>query len=211
MEKSRNELKNRFKKGLKPTEQDYEDLIDSFLNRIEDDFVANLPNATTTQKGIVEQATLAEVESANDDTRFVTPQGAKRAAEKHSLVKSVNGKTGVVTITEYQEEDSGWQTPTLQNNITNYGTSTYQSTRYRKKNNIVFIEGVIKGQTVNNDKTVVVFKLPAGFRPSKQLIFSGVKTGNITIRIDVKSNGDITCYNFGAVWTSISGISFAVE
>ncbi|MCK8523075.1 hypothetical protein M0D21_15970 [Aquimarina sp. D1M17] len=207
MERSRNELKNRFKKGDKPTEQDYGDLIDSFLNRLDDDFVASLPDATTTQKGIVEQATLAEVETATDSTRFVTPEGAKRAVDRHAPVKSVNGKTGAVTIAEYQEEDSGWQTPVLLNNVTNYSTA-FQGVRYRKKNNIVFIEGMIKGQTADNNTTIVVFKLPTGYRPSKQLVFTCTKTGNVSIRIDVKSNGDVTCYNFGASWTSISGISF---
>ena len=39
MEKNRSELKSRFKKGDKPTEQDYADLIDSFVHRLEVDFV----------------------------------------------------------------------------------------------------------------------------------------------------------------------------
>ena len=98
MEKNRSELKSRFKKGDKPTEQDYADLIDSFVHRLEDDFVDKLPDATTTQKGIVEQATLTEIDTGTDSTRFVTPEGAKRAAEKHGLVKSINGQTGIVTL-----------------------------------------------------------------------------------------------------------------
>lgn len=103
-EKSRETLKESFKVGSKPTEQDYIDIIDSFVNKTEDNFVEViplLPDATTTQKGIVEQATLAEVEEGEDNTRFLTPKGAKRAVElftPEAPVKSVNGQTGIVTV-----------------------------------------------------------------------------------------------------------------
>jgi hypothetical protein len=48
-------------------------------------------DASSTVKGIAEIATLAEVEAGTDSERFVTPEGAKRAAEKHALIKKVNG------------------------------------------------------------------------------------------------------------------------
>jgi len=101
-EQNRNILKEYFKTGKKPTEQEYEDLIDSFVNRTEDDFVKTLPplpDATTTKKGIVEQATLTEVQAGTEDTRFVTPKGVKRAVETFAPiapVQSVNGQTGDV-------------------------------------------------------------------------------------------------------------------
>ena len=101
-EKSRGALKESFKVASTPTKQDYIDILDSFVSKTEDSFVKAippLPDATTTQKGIVEQATLAEVEE--DNTRFLTPKGAKRAVElftPEAPVKSVNGQTGIVTV-----------------------------------------------------------------------------------------------------------------
>ncbi|WP_298510392.1 hypothetical protein [uncultured Kordia sp.] len=97
-EKSREELKGYFQPHLRPTGNQFEDLIDSFVSRLDDDFVSTLPDATTTQKGIVEQATLTEVQAATDDTRFVTPKGAKRAAETFAPVQSINGQTGNVVL-----------------------------------------------------------------------------------------------------------------
>jgi hypothetical protein len=109
-------LKTYFKKGDRPSEGQFADLIDSGLNAIEDKatqaeieagtndekFVTPLgvsklintsnKDASTTVKGVAEIATLAEVENGTDSQRFVTPEGAKRAAEKHALVKKVNGK-----------------------------------------------------------------------------------------------------------------------
>ncbi len=210
MEKNRNELKNRFKKGAKPTEQDYADLMDSFLHRLEDNFIDKLPDATTTKKGVVEQATLAEVESGEDTTRFVTPQGTKRAVEKHAPVQSVNGKTGVVIINEYQEQDSGWINLTLPNGIINFEEG-YEVARYRKKNEVVFIEGLVKGPASEDNKSFILFTLPVDYRPKKQLIFTTMKVGHLIIRIDVWPGGEVYCYDFGAGWTSISGISFLVD
>lgn len=210
MEKNRNELKSKFQKGDKPTEEHYADLIDSFVHRLEDDYVTVLPDATTTRKGIVEQATISEVETGNDDTRFVTPKGAKRAAEKHALVQSVNGQTGDITIETPQNEDSGWQTPILFNNIVNFG-GAYERVRYRKINNLVTIEGVVKSNIENTGKNLEIFQLPTGFRPLRRHIYSCLKNGNVTVRIDVDKDGKVFCYAFHASWTSLDGISFMVE
>ncbi len=97
-QKSRQDLKGYFQAGDRPTESQFSDLIDSFLNRLEDDHVVALPDASTTQKGVSERATLAEVEAGTDGTRYVSSEGAKRAVETHAPVKSVNGQTGNVVV-----------------------------------------------------------------------------------------------------------------
>ncbi|WP_075343790.1 hypothetical protein [Tenacibaculum agarivorans] len=213
-EQNRNTLKEYFKAGEKPTAQEYGDLIDSFVSRTDDDFVETLPplpDATTTKKGIVEQATLTEVQTGTDDTRFVTPKGAKRAVETFAPVapvQSVNGQTGDVII-EIENEDTGWQTPLLQNGIENY-SSSYQAPRFRKKNGVVYIEGTVRGG-IPGPSTTTIFTLPSGFRPSKRLILKGIKSGDVVVRIDISTSGVMYCYDYDTTMVSISGISFLVD
>ncbi|WP_158837814.1 hypothetical protein [Polaribacter sp. L3A8] len=106
-EQNRSVLKEYFRTGKKPTEQNYTDIIDSFVNRSDDDFVEAihpLTDATTTQKGIVEQATLAEVEAGTDSTRFVTPKGAKRAVETFTT-ESIKKITKLFNINDLNTTD----------------------------------------------------------------------------------------------------------
>lgn len=166
-----------------------------------------MPNATSTIRGKVELATLTEVTSGTDTSRAVTPQGAKRAAEVHAPVTSVNGQTGAVTILT-SGSDSGWQNASLLNGIQNYG-STYQNARYRKKDGVVFIEGLVRFGTPTGSQTDI-FILPSGYRPSKRIILNTIKSGNVMTRIDVLSSGHVKCYDYSTSWTSIAGLSFVI-
>ncbi|NRR93135.1 hypothetical protein HSX10_16280 [Winogradskyella undariae] len=228
---NRSDLKIYFQTGKKPTQLEYEDLIDSSLNISEDK--ANLsdaqegtdddkymtpattlkavqthvPNSTTSNRGIVRKSTLVEeLNGANVDA-YVTPVGTKNAianfAPAAAPVQSVNGLTGEV-ITDF---DTGWQTPTLLNSITNH-SSTYHGARYRKKNDVVYIEGVVKGGTASG--TVTIFKLPNGYRPSKRIIFNSYRANGV-FRTDVYPTGDVICYSYNSTMTSISGISFLTD
>lgn len=208
MEQTRETLKSYFETGDKPTEQEYQDLIDSCYNKLDDNLTPELPDATTTAKGVAEQATLAEVEEGTDTTRYVTPAGTKRAVETHSLVRSVNGQTGDVEINATASEDSGWIEPSLLNGITNVG-GNFQVARYRKINNMVYIEGRVTGG--DNNITNTVFRLPTGFRPSARLSFSVVRAGNSATRLDINPNGNVRCFRFSSNWTSICGISFLID
>lgn len=208
MEQNRETLKSYFQTGDKPTEQEYKDLIDSCYNKLDDSLTTDLPDATTTVKGVVEQSTLAEVEEGSDTSRYVTPAGAKRAVETHSMVKSVNGLTGDVVIDSSSSEDSGWVEPNLLNGIINVG-GNFQVARYRKINNIVYIEGRVSGGDNNTANTI--FRLPVEFRPSARLSFSVVKAGNTATRLDVNTNGNVRCFNFSSNWTSLCGISFLID
>ncbi|MDH7911367.1 hypothetical protein [Winogradskyella sp. SYSU M77433] len=97
-EKNRTDLKAYFEEGDRPTESQFEDLIDSFVNRLDDDFVATLPDGNESQKGIVQQASESEVGLGVNNSKYVTPLGAKTAAQTFAPVQSVNGQTGTITI-----------------------------------------------------------------------------------------------------------------
>ena len=120
-EKNRTELKSYFETGDRPTQDEFGDLIDSAVNTGQDkanltealttndtkyitpktaNHIVNtaVPNATISTRGKVELATLAEINTGTDTSRAVTPQGAKRAAELHAPVTSVNGQTGAITL-----------------------------------------------------------------------------------------------------------------
>lgn len=230
-QENRNTLKQYFETGKKPTEQEYANLVDSTVNNDEDKasvaeaqagnddvkyitsktakrsvetFASDaVPSATISTKGKVELATLIEVQTGTDSERAVTPEGAKRAAEIHSPVLSVNNQTGHVVL----GEDSGWQTPSLLNGITDHSTG-YQGARYRKKDGVVFVEGLVKGGTATG--TVTIFNLPTGFRPSKRLIMNTYRANGV-FRTDIAPDGSVICFSYNSTLTSISGISFLVD
>lgn len=142
-EKNRTELKSYFETGDRPTQDEFIDLIDSKVNRGQDKATlaealttndtkyitpktANhivdsaVPNATISTSGKVELATLAEVTTGTDTSRAVTPQGAKRAAEIHAPVTSVNGQTGAITLAV----DDGTNNGSVRNGIIKFFTTS---------------------------------------------------------------------------------------
>lgn len=189
----RNILKEYFNTGDRPTEGNFEDLIDSFLNLNEDSFVDSLPDASTSQKGIAQQATDTEASTGTNDSKYVTPKGVQ--ASINALLTS---------------QDSGWQVPTLENNFQAYHAD-YQALRYRKKNGIVYIEGAVK----DGSDGKIVFNLPDGYKPSKNLIFTNLKnsgsSGDEVTRVDVGSDGSVTISAVGTTFTNLTGISFFVD
>jgi len=230
-EKTRTELKTYFETGDRPTQDHFTDLIDSGVNKLQDK--ANLtealstndtkyitpktanhivdnavPNATISTKGKVELATLTEVTAGSDSTRAVTPEGAKRAAEVHAPVTSINGQTGAVTIVT-GGSDSGWQNATLLNGIQNYSLGSYGPAKYRKKDDTVHIQGLVRNGTPTGS-TTDIFILPVGYRPTHRVILNTIVSGNVIRRIDIQVSGQVTCYNYNTAWTSISGLSFLV-
>lgn len=72
---SRTTLKGYFNTGDRPTESQFADLIDSALHKTED------------------RATPTDIQDGGDNTKFVTPAGAKAAAIQFAPVKKVNGKS----------------------------------------------------------------------------------------------------------------------
>ncbi len=70
--KVRSELKSYFESGKRPNQSEFEDLIDSKLNHIDD------------------KASYSEIETGVDNEKFITSLGAKQSVLKHAPVKSVN-------------------------------------------------------------------------------------------------------------------------
>jgi hypothetical protein len=206
-EKNRATLKSYFETGDRPTQENFTDLVDSCLNRADDAFVQTLPDATTSQKGVVQQATATEVQAGANNQHYVTPAGAKLATETFSPVKSINGQTGIVTITiPPPVQDSGWINLVLANSFINIG-SPYEVARCRKKAGVVYLEGVVKFGGSN----LVIAQLPVGFRPANMLSFT-VSTNSAAVgRINIASSGDILAASINTAFTSLSGIVFVVE
>lgn len=231
--KNKAELKQYFISGAMPDQDQFEELIISNLNSIDDKATLQdiqngqndekfttpkkvveaisyyVPSATTTVKGLAETATLAEVISGSDTSRYVTPEGAKKAVETFAPVRSVNGQTGDVVVPD-STYDSGWIIPLLQSPIINYQNG-FVETRYRLLNGVVYIEGTIKGGvSQTNGVSYFLFQLPTGFRPTKRLAFSTFKNGGGSARIDIDSAGNVYGVVYDKVLTSLTGISFPI-
>jgi hypothetical protein len=206
-EKNRATLKSYFETGDRPTQGNFADLVDSFVSRTDDPFVQTLPVATTAQAGVVQQATVAEVQAGSNTQKYVTPAGAKLAAETFSPVKSINGQTGIVNISiPPPMQDSGWINLTLLNGFTNFGTP-YGTARYRKKAGVVYLEAAVKQGASNT----VMAQLPVGFRPAGMLSFV-VSTNSATVGwVQIATNGDVMAASINTTFTSLSGIVFVVE
>ncbi len=110
----RNILKSYFFTTFKPTQAQFENLIDSSVNIAEDKATVAeaqlgisdvkyltpkgakalvgtyIPDASETIKGLIEIASTAEIEAAEDKPLAVTPRGAKKSVETFALVRSVN-------------------------------------------------------------------------------------------------------------------------
>jgi len=239
MATNREDLKAYFNTGDRPTEVQFAELIDNSVNNIDDkanlteaaagnDDVkyitpktakkvvetfasSSIPTATISTQGKIEIATLAEVQAGTDTARAVTPEGSKKSVETFAPVKSVNGQTGIVNLNIPTITDSSWQTPTLLNSVTNFG-STYQTVRYRKIQSIVYIEGVVKGGTTQtNGLTYSLFVLPSGFRPLKRHTFI-IHTGSgLAGRLDIDPNGNVYAVIYNNANASLSGISFFID
>ena len=220
MAQDRPTLKGYFENGDKPNEQEFAELIDSYVHKDEDDYVQNLPEAALDGvKGIVRKANSQEIIDSSNTAVFMTPAEIKAYVLEHAPVKKVNDQVGNVNISlpELNIPDTGWQVPNLAGTGYTDVDTTLQGIRYRKVNNVVYIEGAVKGG--NNNQSI--FSLPDGLKPSKTLVFSSVlivggvfpnaPTTTTIGRIEINDGGQVIPKTVGNVMTSISGISFVVD
>ena len=127
--------------------------------------------------------------------------------------------------------DTGWilvgatGAAAFQNSWTAYAGTPYGQPKYRRKNGIVYLDGLFKGGTLNS----VLFTLPAGFRPNERLVMasvmSSINTGaastgtahthpnaQLAGRVDITPDGNFA--QVGATTTaflSMAGMSFIQE
>jgi hypothetical protein len=102
----------------------------------------------------------------------------------------------------------------LENGWVSYGQSWKKPTYSKSTSGVVVVEGLIKGGNYGTLGT-----LPAGFRPSKTLIFFTSTQSGDKARIDVSSNGKIAWSRGSGVtegskargWVSLSGIIFSTS
>lgn len=108
------------------------------------------------------------------------------------------------------EADSGWVNPgALANGWAAYVDGTYGTTRYRKIGKLVQVRGLVTAGTF----AATILTLPAGFRPSLNLIFNSRTSGTQgTVELRVFSNGTIQIMSgTAAAWFSLSEIMFFVD
>ncbi len=103
------------------------------------------------------------------------------------------------------DDDTGWIEADLDNGFVNYYNG-YSKARYRRKNGVVYIDGLVKGGA----KGKVIFTLPTGFLPDFRLIFP-VLGNNAALRVDILPNGDVTAVTHYIGWQSLFGISFVID
>jgi len=111
-------------------------------------------------------------------------------------VDNVTNTAGNTTVNSIEIEDSGWifvgdtGAPAFENSWVDYDGSTFGLPRFRKINNIVYIEGLVKNGTMTSS----AFTLPAGYRPYNRLIIAS-QANNALGRLDVFTDGSV------APWT----------
>ena len=95
---------------------------------------------------------------------------------------------------------NGWQ---------NFGDASEEVEIIKNRDGLVTITGLAKG-----DYSKVIFRLPEGWKPNKQLVFS-ICSDNISRRLDINSNGELFLNSNASIgsisgngWVSLSGISF---
>lgn len=85
--------------------------------------------------------------------------------------------------------------------------TVYQGARYwRDSAGSVHVEGLVKSGTIGT----TVFTLPAGYRPSKPLVFAA-DTNSGHGRVDVTDAGLVIAVSGGVTYFSLSGIHFKQE
>ena len=99
--------------------------------------------------------------------------------------------------------------PYFLNGWTNFEEGYEKAEIFKNKDGLVTINGLVKG-----DYSKIIFRLPEGWKPKKQLLFS-IYSDNTSRRLDINSNGELFLNNNGNLgtvsgngWVSLSGISF---
>lgn len=85
------------------------------------------------------------------------------------------------------ETQEAWINVTYQNSWIDYDTGTwYPGSYYKDSLGIVHLRGLVKNGTMGSN----IFTLPAGYRPSKQILFSSLQN-NASGRLDVTAGGGV--------------------
>jgi len=99
-----------------------------------------------------------------------------------------------------------WIAPNLLNNWVNYGAIWNPAGYMKDSLGFVHLRGLIKLGTVGQP----AFVLPAGYRPSKILLFPAA-SNNAFGDVKIESDGSVKPYVGSNVWFSLEGIIFKAE
>ena len=207
--KTRQELKVFFEATKRPTQDEFYDLIESFVHLNEDDFVNSNEMSQAIQDLSNQVPSMAPIQSVNG------MQGDVEILIPTPPVLTVNGLQGNVTLPVV--EDGGWSildSGQFSNSTSSYDINT--TIRYRKVNSVIYLDGCLKGGTSQtNGLSYLLFTLPSGFRPGRKCSFAIVRANTattfITGRIDIDVNGSVYGVNYSNIWTNLSGISFFID
>lgn len=103
-------------------------------------------------------------------------------------------------------EDTGWIAMNPINGWEAYGgiwPANLWSPRYRRKNNVVYFEGLVRdlgGATSN-----IFFVLPVGYRPTDNTMRAAQTQGGGQLRYDIEPNGNCTAYGTQADASATTG------
>lgn len=100
-------------------------------------------------------------------------------------------------------------TPALLNSFTQYGNGYANAGFYKDKMGRVFVRGTVNN--VNNPSGLVIFNLPAGYRPTSGRLIYNVNANGATGRVDIMPNGDVLVMIGTAGWVNLDGVSFKAD
>jgi hypothetical protein len=102
--------------------------------------------------------------------------------------------------------ETDWVEPTLLNGWENYVGNPYANVAYKRlASGLVILQGLPN----NGSAGTTIFTVPAGFRPSGNLIFAALSNNNSIGRITVYDYGEVHCHALGtATWISLPGITW---
>lgn len=112
----------------------------------------------------------------------------------------------------YPSGTTTWSTPALAASWVKYSTTPgYNTAQYTKNaDGVVSLRGLIKSGTATSG--TVIFTLPAGYRPSTNIICSQVSSPDSFARVDISSVGQVILREgVSNGWLSLAGCDFLAE
>lgn len=109
--------------------------------------------------------------------------------------------------------DTTWNSVSYQNNWVDYDNSVWYGIKYRKDAmGYIHFKGLMRSGTTTNG--TVLFNLPAGYRPSHQvMMFVSTNNGSTDVmgRVDVLANGNVVAVTVYSAYVSFNGSGFKAE
>lgn len=130
-------------------------------------------------------------------------------AEEHINNRFINGINAMVKKTREQRvqqlKPTAWIAPSFLNSWVNFGGSDAIAGYFIDGGSMVHLKGKVKTGTINTP----IFTLPAGYRPSENLLFSVPSNGALGI-LQVDTSGNVNCISGNNTYVDISGVMFRV-